>query len=409
MNIAGKEIKELAEKYGTPLYVYDFSRIRDKIRQLKSAFRADDITVALYYSMKANCHPAILSIFAEEGFGIDCVSPGELQLALRAGIPPDRIMYSGNYESPQDLKAALEAGVKINLDDISSLPRLLKISKPDVITFRINPGKGNGMFEQITTGGEKSKFGIPFEKAVIAYQNALAAGFNRFGAHMMAGSGILNGDHFPTMLDLFLNILGNIHSTLGIQFEFIDMGGGFGIPYYGDNSELNIADLGEKILQVFREKVKKFNLGNPALILEPGRILVGDSGYLIAQVTGIKDSYRNFVGLDAGFNSLIRPALYGAKHQIIIDGKEQAPATMKADVCGPICENTDIFARDRELPETKEGDLAIFTQVGAYGYVMSMSYNLRFRPAEVAIINGDDFLITRRETIDDYYSRIQSL
>jgi len=409
MKIAGKEVKELAEKYGTPLYVYDFAKIREKARQLKSAFRAADLVVDFYYAMKANCHPAILNIFAEEGFGTDCVSPGELQLALRAGIPPERIIYTGNYESPQDLQAALEAGVKINLDDISSLSRLLQVGKPDLITFRINPGKGDGKFEQITTGGERAKFGIPFEKAVIAYQNAVHAGFTRFGAHMMTGSGILKNHYFSAMLDLFLNILGDIHNALGIQFEFIDMGGGFGIPYYGDSTELDIAGIGRKILQVFRNMVQQLNLGNPVLFLEPGRFLVGDSGYLIARVTGMKQSYRNYIGLDAGFNTLIRSALYSAQHEIIIDGKEQAPPVIKADVCGPICENTDIFARDRSLPEVKEGDLAIFTQAGAYGYVMSMDYNLRFRPAEVALINGADFLITRRGTIDDYYAKIQSL
>ncbi|MCK4641249.1 MAG: diaminopimelate decarboxylase [Candidatus Marinimicrobia bacterium] len=409
MNISGISIQELAEKYGTPLYVYDFSRIRENAQRLKSAFRSDDVSVDFYYAMKANCHPAILDVFVEEGYGMDCVSPGELKLALQAGVKPENILYTGNYESPDDLKAAFDSGAKINLDDISSLYRLLKIGKPELITYRINPGKGNGKYEEITTGGDKAKFGVPYEKAVTAYKNAIDAGIKRFGAHMMTGSGVLDADHFPNMLELFLDELGEISSELGINFEFIDMGGGLGIPYFGDDETLDVEKVGENTLNVFRKKVMELKLGNPTLALEPGRYLVGDAGIIISRVTGIKEGYRTFIGIDAGFNTLIRSALYGAQHPIVIDGKENEAPSMKADICGQICENTDIFTKDRMLPLTEEGDLAVFTQAGAYSNVMSMPYNLRFRPAEVAIVDGEDKLITRREVFDDYMSRIQRL
>jgi diaminopimelate decarboxylase len=409
MIISGISIQELAEKYGTPLYVYDFPRIRENAQQLKTAFRSDDVNVDFYYAMKANCHPAILDVFVEEGYGMDCVSPGELKLALQAGGKPENILYTGNYESPDDLKAAFDSGAKINLDDISTLYRLLKIGVPELITYRINPGKGNGKYEEITTGGDKAKFGVPYEKSVTAYKNAIDAGIKRFGAHMMTGSGVLEADHFPNMLELFLNELGEISSELGINFEFIDMGGGLGIPYFGDDEMLDIKKVGKNTLSVFQKKVKQLKLGNPTLVLEPGRYLVGDAGIMISRVTGIKEGYRTFIGIDAGFNTLIRSALYGAQHPIVINGKENEVPSMKADICGQICENTDIFAKDRMLPLTEEGDLVIFTQAGAYGNVMSMSYNLRFRPAEVAIIDGKDKLITRREVFDDYMSRIQTL
>jgi len=169
---------------------------------------------------------------------------------------------------------------------------------------------------------------------------------------------------------------------------------------------LDINSVGKKVIEVFQRKVNELGLGNPTLALEPGRFLVGDAGYLISRVLGIKESYETFVGVDAGFNTLIRPALYNAKHPIVIPEKENIEEKIMVNICGQICENTDIFATDRMLPPLEEGDLLVFKQVGAYGNVMSMPYNLRLRPAEVAIINGKDIEITRRETMNDYFSRI---
>lgn len=406
MEIAGIPVRQLAETYGTPLYVYDFARIETNARRLREVFHTPDITVDIYYAMKANCHPAILEVFRKLDYDMDCVSPGELELALRAGIESRKILYTGNYESPVDLRAAYESGAKINLDDVSSLSRLLKVGTPEFISYRINPGQGRGKYEKITTGGDKAKFGVPHEQATVAYRLALEAGIKRFGAHMMTGSSVLEAEHFPRMLELFLSELGEIRRALNIEFEFIDMGGGLGIPYYGDDTVLDIEKVGRMSLQVFRQNVKSYRLGNPHLALEPGRYLVGDAGYLITRVNGIKEGYRKLVGVDAGFNTLIRSALYGAQHPILVDGKEDSAEQEAVDVCGQICENTDIFTRDRLLPHIDEGDLLIFTQAGAYGNVMAMPYNLRFRPAEVAIIEGRDRLITRRETIQDYYSRI---
>ncbi len=409
MEISGIDVKDLVEKYGTPLYVYDFQRMKDNAERLKTAFKSDTISVNIYYAMKANCHPTIVKLFWENGFGADCVSPGELEVALKVGVNPENILYTGNYESLKDLSAAFKAGVIINLDDIASLDRLLKVGKPERISYRINPGKGRGKYKEITTGGNKAKFGVPHEKSIVAYENALKAGIRRFGAHVMTGSGVLDEDHFPRMLNNFLDILGNIRHKLGITFEFIDMGGGFGIPYFEDGEALDIYVVGREVLRVFKKKVKELDLGNPTLAIEPGRYLVGDAGYLISRVLGIKESYRKFAGVDAGFNTLIRPALYNAQHPIVIPGKENVEKKMSISICGQICENTDIFATDRMLPSLEEGDLIVFTQAGAYGSVMSMPYNLRLRPAEIAVINGKDVEITRRETMNDYFNRINLL
>ncbi|MFH1213639.1 MAG: diaminopimelate decarboxylase [Candidatus Neomarinimicrobiota bacterium] len=407
MQICGLDVKELAGNFGTPLYVYDFERIRANANRLKNAFQSSEITTGFYYAMKANSHPAIVRLLSECGFGSDCVSPGELEIALKTGILPEHILYTGNYESREDLAAALSAGVTINLDDINSLERLLRLGRPELISYRINPGKGRGKFEQINTGGDRAKFGIPHEKAWIAYDKARQAGIKRFGAHMMTGSGVLDKDHFPRMLELLLDILGGISHKLGITFEFIDMGGGLGIPYFKDGHELDIQHVGAECLKIFKSKMNSLSLGNPALHLEPGRYLVGDAGYLLTSVLGIKESYQTFAGLDAGFNTLIRSALYKAQHPIIVDGKEDEKKLFPINLCGQICENTDIFTIGRPLPKLTEGDLLVFTQAGAYGNVMAMPYNQRLRPAEVAIIDGKAIEITRREVMGDYWSRIK--
>jgi diaminopimelate decarboxylase len=407
MQIAGIDVQELAEQYGTPLYVYDLDRMKASAKRLMNAFSNDDVTVHIFYAMKANCHPRIVRLFQECGLGADCVSPGELEIALGAGISPEHVLYTGNYESLADLQAAYDARVIINLDDINSLDRLLRIGTPERISFRINPGKGRGKYEKITTGGEKAKFGVPHEKAVMAYQKALDAGIQRFGAHMMTGSGVLEAAHFPGMLELFLDELGLIVKTLGITFEFIDMGGGLGIPYFGDESTLNVEKVGTESVNIFRKKIREHRLGNPVLALEPGRYLVGEAGFLIARVLGIKESYQKFVGIDAGFNTLIRPALYNADHPIIVHGKEESTDLEVVNICGQICENTDILARARLLPKLSEGDLLVITQAGAYGSVMTMPYNFRWRPAEVAILGKEHSLITRREDMHDYLGRIE--
>jgi len=407
MKINNVEVKHLAEKYSTPTYVYDLNKVEENVKRFRDAFQHETINTEVFYAMKANCHPAILDIVAKNGLGMDCVSPGELQLALKTGLPKEKILYTANYESEEELKFALESGVIINLDDINSFHRLVRSGVPEFISFRINPGKGRGKYEQITTGGVKAKFGVPFEKAIEAYRIAKEAGVKRFGAHMMTGSGTLDNEHFPVMLDLLLTHLGKVSQELRIEFEFIDMGGGFGIPYTKDEEPMDLVKIAKDCYDVLEKRSKEFGLGNPSLSMEPGRIFVGDSGWLLTRVNGIKNSYKKFLGVDAGFHTLIRPALYDAKHTFVVDGKEDLANTDEVSICGQICENTDILAHDIMLPEVEEKDIIVVENAGAYGNVMSMPYNMRMRPAEVGIYDSEDKLITRRETVEDYYRRIK--
>ncbi|MCF7884863.1 MAG: diaminopimelate decarboxylase [Candidatus Marinimicrobia bacterium] len=406
MEIQGIQISELAIKYDTPFYVYNLNRMKENVSEIKRAFGADKGRCKIFYAMKANSHPVLLNIIKKFDIGIDAVSPLEVKVALNAGIAPDEILYTGNYESTEDLEYVFNNGVKINLDSTSSLDKLLQIGIPEMISFRINPGQGAGKYDHITTGGEKAKFGIPIEKALQAYERAQNAGVKKFGIHTFLGSGILDEDHFQEVVELLAEEAGEIRSKLGIKFDFFDIGGGFGINYHKENKKFDINTCAEKVYGKFDELMRKYDLGDPQLYIEPGRYIVGDTGYLVTEVTSIKDSFKKYVGINAGFNILIRPALYGAEHSIEVDGKEKMKKSEKVDICGQICENTDIFTRDRELPHIEENDLLIFKQAGAYANVMSMPYNMRMRTAEVGILDGEDKLITRAENLDDFYNRI---
>lgn len=397
--IADIDIKVLAQEYGTPLYVYDKRQIIQNYNRLCHTFEKYYDKTKIHFSVKANSNIHILNLFNSLGSGADCSSPIELLLARKAGFQSNNILYTGNYESPDDLQMALDAGATINLDDTNSLRRLIQLRVPERISFRINPGIGRGGFEGIITGGTDAKFGVPYEKAYEAYKLAIDAGIKRFGIHMMTGSNNLEPYFFAEIVDKLMTIAGNIFGHLGIKPEFVDIGGGLGVPYLDDEQELDIDLTAKLVAQEFTEKCEKYNFGSPELFLEPGRYLIANAGYLIAKVTGIKESYKKFVGIDAGMNTLIRPALYGAKHRILVYDKSNNTATV--NICGQICENSDIFAIMLPFPAVEEGDLVVIKDAGAYGYVMSSNYNNRPRPAEVMVDGEDVKLIRHRETIDD--------
>jgi diaminopimelate decarboxylase len=397
--IANYDIKSIAEEFGTPTYVYDAQQLRNNFLKLKDSFQKYYPRTKIHFSVKANSNVEVLKVLKDIGAGTDCSSPIEFLLAQKAGFDDSNILYTGNYESPSDFEVIGDHDIRINLDDISSLDRLVTVKKPSVISFRINPGIGRGGYEGITTAGSDAKFGVPYEKAYEAYKKALDLGFKRFGIHMMTGSNNLEPYYFAEVVEKLMKITGNIFKDLGIKPEYVDIGGGFGVPYEDFEDELNV-DLAAKLVsEEFREKCEKFGFGDPELVLEPGRYIAANAGYLVSTVTGIKQTYKTFVGLDAGMNTLLRPALYGAKHRVSVYGKEGKDLT--ANLCGQICENSDIFAENLFLPQVEVGDLVVFREAGAYGFVMSSNYNNRLRSAEVLIDGGKAILIRRRETLDD--------
>ncbi len=377
---------------------------------MKSAFDKNYKNTFIHYSVKANSNIHILKIFNEIGAGTDCSSPIEVLLSEQAGFDFNRMLYTGNYESEDDFKTIASQILmqtsnsklqqfKINLDDISSLKRLLKVYLPEQISFRINPGIGRGGFEGITTAGADAKFGVPYEMALEAYQFAKNTGIKRFGIHMMTGSNNLEPYYFAEIVDKLMMIAGNVFTKLNIIPEYVDIGGGWGVPYDETEPELDIELAAKLITEAFEEKCDKFGFGRPNLILEPGRYLIANAGYLICKVTGIKKSYKTFIGLNAGMNTLIRPALYGAKHRAYVYGKDKNEHLV--NLCGQICENSDIFATNLPFPIVDEGDIVIFLDAGAYCYSMSSNYNNRLRPPEVLIDKSEMQLIRKRESFDD--------
>ena len=356
----------------------------------------------MFYAVKSCNNPAIVNILRQEGAGVDAASVNEILLAKHVGLGGEDVMFSGNFLSDDDIRQGLESGVIFNLDDISLLPRLLKFGKPEILSFRVNPGYGkSNVGEFVTNAGPNAKFGIHPDKVMEAYKLAKEAGIKRFGAHMMTGSCITDAEYFPFVTGLLMDIIGKTGKELKIDFEFIDLGGGLGIPYKPGEPALDLEKAAELTAKMFRSKVAEYGLKPPQLKMEPARYFVGNAGYLIGRVHSIKESYKKIAGTDIGMNTLARPAMYGSYHHIYVDGKEQEPRAA-IGLCGQLCENTDFWVKERELPASiAEGDLVVVENAGAYGFGMSYQYNGRLRPAEV-LVNGEEAtLIRTREDFDD--------
>lgn len=395
----GISAADIAEQYGTPTYVYEENRIRENFRRAYDAFTKHYNDFRFFYAIKASNNLAIASILKDEGAGIDAASVNEILLAREIGLGGEDVMFSGNFLSDADIRQGLKSGVIFNLDDISILPRVLKYGTPEVLSFRINPGYGrSNVGEYVTNAGPEAKFGVHPDQVIDAYRQARDAGITRFGAHMMPGSCITDPDYFGFITELLMDLLGRASRELGIHFEFIDLGGGLGIPYDPDEQPLDIEAAAKIVAKTFTAKLKEYNLEPPRLMMEPARYFVGDAGYIVGQVHSIKHSYTEIVGTDIGMNVLARPAMYEAYHHVYVDGREDEPRRSMG-MCGQICENTDYWVKDRPLPEKISlGDLVVVENAGAYGYVMSYQYNGRLRPAEVLVKDDQHWLIRERET-----------
>lgn len=389
--------EKIAEEFGTPVYVYSEDRIREKAKRLFAAFNKHCKNFRVYYAIKANINPVIIKILDSEGCGADTSNIYEMKLA--ENINSKNILFTGAYVSTEDLKFAYENKIPINIGEISALDKLLRIGCPDFLSFRVNTGMGKGQYKGVVVGGPEAKFGIPEKDIIDAYKKAKDAGAKRFGIHTMAGSGILDENYFAELVSTLLDVAGKISKELKIQFELVNIGGGLGIPH-GRENELDIEKTAENVCNKFNEKVKELRLGDPVLAMEPGKYLIGDAGVLLTRVIAKNESFRSFVGVDASMSTLLRPALYGAKHTIQLISDEVRPLK-KVDVVGPVCESTDTFAKDIELPELKENDLLAILDVGAYGYAMSSQYNSFPRCAEVLVCNGKFRLIREKESFED--------
>ncbi len=398
-------VKELAQKYDTPLYVMSEKRIRDNYNRIYDALIRNYKYVRLYYAAKANSNLAVLKILQSQGAYLDTVSPGEVFMGLISGYTQDRIMFTGTSVRNDELKVLSDANVTVNIDSQSQLDRLLKIAVPPILSVRINPEIGAGHHSHCITAGPDSKFGLWEEEAIQAYAIAKRARVERFGIQMHIGSGILEVEPYVLAVDKLLSIAKRIHEEVGISFDFIDIGGGFGVPYKPEDKEFDLNEFAAKVVTPFKAKVSEYGLGKPFLCIEPGRYIVCDSSILLTEVNTVKVTpSKKFVGVDAGFNTLVRPTMYGSYHPILVANKLGTADKETYDVVGPICESGDALAKDRELPIIEEGDLLAVLNAGAYGFSMSSQYNSRPRAAEVLIRQGKSFLVREREQLDNLTS-----
>ncbi|VVB98233.1 Diaminopimelate decarboxylase [uncultured archaeon] len=403
--IGGVSASALAEKFGTPLYVMDEQRIRQNYLRLQAALGRNYQKVRIHYAMKANSNLNVLKILNSEGAYIDAVSANEALAALQAGFPKERVLFTGTNATGQELAVLAQNGIRVNIDSHSAFERLQKIKKPEFISFRINPETGAGAHSHVITGGPDSKFGIWEADAVEAYARAKAAGVRTFGIHMHIGSNVLDVTDFTSALSRFMDIAGNISEKNKIKFEFIDIGGGLGVPYRPETSELDLDAYSNEIFEIFKAKLEEHGMGEPYFCVEPGRYIVADAAVLLTRVNTLKQTpHMKFAGIDAGFNVLIRPAMYDSYHHILVDGKLDKKVTENYDVVGPICESGDFIARNRKLPKLGEGDLLAVLTAGAYGYSMSSNYNLRARAAEVLVNQGKYELVREPYTLEKILS-----
>ncbi|NJD53398.1 MAG: diaminopimelate decarboxylase [Candidatus Methanoperedens sp.] len=399
--IGGADTTVLAEQFGTPLYVTNESRVISNFSEYRKAFPDAEIN----YAAKANGSFAILRMLAREGAGADVFSFGELYMALLAGIGREKILFNGNSKTDFELQKAVEMGIKVSVDSLDELRTLSKIAdslgKTVEIAFRVNPDVSAKTHPKISTGLRTSKFGIPSEEVVGAYKEAnKLPGIVPAGIHCHIGSQILDTTPFTEathkMMDLVEKITG-----LGINLEFVDMGSGLGIPYKKDEGQAPTPlDHANAILPVFEERTKAIGI-SPRLVLEPGRFIVADTTILLARVNTVKKAAKNFVGVDAGFNLLVRPTMYDSYHHIVVANKANSRPEDIYTIVGPICETGDIFAKDRTLPHIEKGDLVALLDAGAYGFSMSSQYNGRPRCAEVLVKDGEAEVIRNREDFVD--------
>ncbi|MCX8060012.1 MAG: diaminopimelate decarboxylase [Aquificaceae bacterium] len=386
-------LKSLAEEFGTPLYVYSASYVRDRLRAYREAFPH----ALVCYAVKANYNPHIIALAKEEGAGADIVSGGELYVSLLAGVEPSKIVYAGVGKTLKELEYAVDLEILLfNVESPMELEVLdqvaQKMGKKARVAIRVNPDVDPKTHPYISTGMKKSKFGVDIKTARKEYEQARRLkNLCVVGIHCHIGSQILDVSPYveasQKVVELYWELL-----KAGFDIEYLDLGGGLGIKYKPDQSNPEPADLAEAILPVVKDTRAK-------LILEPGRSVVGNAGVLLTQVQFLKDKgHKHFVIVDAGMNALVRPAMYSAYHHIVPVEKKDRPY-VKTDVVGPICETGDFLALDREIPAVERGEYLAVLSAGAYGFAMSSHYNLRPRACEV-LVEGSSYRVIRER--EDY-------
>ncbi len=401
-----QQIETIIDRHPTPFHLYDEKAIRENARAFNKAFSWND-GFREFFAVKAAPNPYLMKILKAEGFGADCSSLAELILAEKTGITGESIMFSSNDTPAEEFRLARKLGAIINLDDIGHIRYLEECAGlPDLICFRYNPGplkKGN----VIIGHPEDAKYGFTREQLFEGYRICRDKGVRRFGLHTMVASNELDGDYFVETAQILFELVVQISHALNIRFEFINIGGGIGIPYRPEQNRIDLEAMNHGIRKKYESIIVKNGMAPVKLYTECGRCITGPYGYLVSKVLHIKDTYKQFAGLDACMANLMRPALYGAYHHITVMGKEKAPHNVMYDVTGSLCENNDKFAIDRMLPRLEPGDILVIHDAGAHGYAMGFNYNGKLRSAELLLRKDGSVLpIRRAETVDDYFTTL---
>lgn len=389
----GSRLERLARYHGTPLYVQDLERVRANYERLSESFPESDVL----YAAKANTAKAVLKTLAKAGAGIECASAGEVERALTAGCAPENVQYTAVNPPSEDLDYAVSVAqdhpeLTINVGARDTIDRLEEREFYGRLCLRVNPGVGAGHHEKVSTGAN-AKFGIPISRAPTVLEEASENGFDVVGIHAHAGSGI-SGEDLGAHREL-VSRMGKLAREVELDLEFVDIGGGFGVPYHPGQKPLDL----DAVAEATREALGEVDA---TLTVEPGRYLVADAGVLLARINTVKPvSDELIVGIDAGMSTLARPALYDAHHEIkSVEAAVEKRSTTKATVTGPICESGDVFGT-YDLPAPERGDLLAIGNAGAYGYEMASQYNSRPRPATVVIDGENSAVDRRRETVSD--------
>ena len=406
-------LEKLAKQYPTPFYLYDERAILENVRRIKAAYSVFPGYIN-HFAVKALPNPYILKILAAEGFGADCASYPELLLAEMAGMKGEEIMLSSNETPAKEYEAAKKLGAVINLDDITHIDYLEKnAGLPQLISLRYNPGpikEGNAIIGK----PEEAKYGLTREQIIEGFAVLNKKGIKRLALHTMVASNELSVPYHIETARMLFELAVEINSKTAVKLEFINLGGGMGIPYLPEQEAVDYEVLAKGIKAAYNEIIKPAGLDPVGIRTEWGRVVTGPYGWLVARALHKKEIYRKYIGLDACMADLMRPALYSTYHHITISGKENAPLSETYDIVGSLCENNDKFAVQRKLPKIDTaaeqaggGDFVVIHDAGAHGRSMGFNYNGKLRCGELLLReNGTVIQIRRAETADDYFATL---
>ena len=402
-----EQLEQLTQSYETPFYLYDEKAIRENMRRFTKAFSIFP-SFKEYFAVKACPNPYIMKILKNEGCGADCSSLPELILAENAGMQGEEVMFTSNETPAKEYIYANLKGNIINLDDITHIDYLEQAlcGLPELISFRYNPGPlkaGNALIGK----PEEAKYGLTREQIFEAYKICKDRGVKRFGLHTMVASNELNPDYFVETAQLLFTLAVELKEKVGVSVEFVNLGGGIGIPYRPEQMAVDYDYVAKGIKAVYDKTIVPAGLDPLKICWECGRPITGPYGWLVTRALHQKHIYREYIGVDASMADLMRPGMYGAYHEVTVSGKEAAAKTETYDVVGSLCENCDKFAVQRQLPKIDIGDLLIIHDAGAHGRAMGFNYNAKLRCGELLLReDGSVVQIRRKETVDDYFATL---